>query len=126
MNGFESVVSRLAAFQIKGEIWVDGSFLTRKTDPNDVDFVLKLNHSDVEVFSDEQFETIDWLESSDVEKAGCHAFVFVQYPVDHPLRDVGEADFAYWRKQWTYSREYNGNVFAKGIAVVELAHSWPP
>lgn len=39
-NAFEEVLARLTIAGVKGELWLDGSFVTNKNDPYDVDFVL--------------------------------------------------------------------------------------
>jgi len=36
----ELVVQRLKAFGVSGELWIDGSFVTAKLDPADLDFIL--------------------------------------------------------------------------------------
>jgi hypothetical protein len=40
MAGLESIHLRLIGLSITGELWVDGSFLTKKEEPDDVDVVL--------------------------------------------------------------------------------------
>lgn len=40
MNDFLLVVGRLQALGVEGEIWLDGSFVTTKASPTDIDFVL--------------------------------------------------------------------------------------
>jgi hypothetical protein len=42
MSGFEEVVRKLDSVGIVGEVWVNGSFLTKKIDPNDIDASLRL------------------------------------------------------------------------------------
>lgn len=42
-NAFEDVLVRLTEAGIEGELWLDGSFVTDKSNPSDVDFVLVAN-----------------------------------------------------------------------------------
>jgi hypothetical protein len=39
MAGLESIPLRLIGLSITGELWVDGSFLMKKDEPDDVDVV---------------------------------------------------------------------------------------
>jgi hypothetical protein len=43
MEDFVEVVQRLQAWGVAGKIWLDGSFVTRKVNPLDIDFVLFAN-----------------------------------------------------------------------------------
>lgn len=42
MQGLRHVVDTLSNEAIPGEVWVDGSFLTKKIDPADVDILLSV------------------------------------------------------------------------------------
>src|SRR5213595_360980 len=59
MHGFEVLVKKLKAAKIRGEMWTDGSFLTKKTDPDDVDFTLRVQWSFVRKCSPEQIAILE-------------------------------------------------------------------
>jgi hypothetical protein len=102
-----------------GSLWVDGSFLTQKIDPEDVDTVLVMQSAFVDAASREQLEVIHWFtdEFGDLRRwLKCHNFPLLLYPDGHPLFWEGAYRRADWLRQWGFSR---GNVM-KGIAVVEL------
>lgn len=40
MAGLKMIIDRLSQYGIRGDLWVNGSFLTRKIDPSDSDVVL--------------------------------------------------------------------------------------
>lgn len=40
MAGFETVLERIAQLGMDCEIWLNGSFITRKREPDDVDFII--------------------------------------------------------------------------------------
>lgn len=40
MADFQLVVRLLVGLGVEGEVWLDGSFVTRKVDPQDIDFVV--------------------------------------------------------------------------------------
>ena len=43
MKNLESIVTRINQSAIKAELWVDGSFLTEKLNPEDVDVLLPID-----------------------------------------------------------------------------------
>jgi hypothetical protein len=43
MTHLEQIIDRINASGIRGEIWVDGSFLTEKLNPEDVDVLLAID-----------------------------------------------------------------------------------
>src|SRR5688572_17509862 len=45
MAGLEQVMGMLESFDVEGELWIDGSFVTQKSDPEDVDLVLRVQAS---------------------------------------------------------------------------------
>lgn len=119
MSGLEHVVARLRRAQIPGELWVNGSFLTSKIDPQDVDVVLRIDGTWYDQASPNQRDTIDWL-STDLKPAHhCDAYFFCQYPDGDPLYWHGEYMYSYWMRQWGFDRKEN----EKGIAVIVLLGS---
>ena len=116
MAGLEAIVSRLRRFTIEGEIWVDGSFLTAKTDPADSDVVLRLSSDFVDHASETQLAVLDWINTHLKASHLCDCYQFIRYPVGHPSFWLGEYLSAYWMKQWGFGR---GDEM-KGIAVIEL------
>jgi hypothetical protein len=62
MAGLETVVSRLVAARIVGDLWIDGSFVTHKINPKDTDVVLHVDGlSMYECGTHEQRFVIDWI-----------------------------------------------------------------
>ena len=60
MEGLEIIVKRLVFAGVIGEIWVDGSFVTDKIDPSDVDILLLVDGKFFESASNEQQEIMKW------------------------------------------------------------------
>src|SRR4051794_3892468 len=107
MSSLEHVVDVLLSAAVKGELWVDGSFLTNKIDPDDSDVVLRVQESFLTNPSPAQQDAYTWFadEFGILEKwLCCHCFPFVEYPVGHPLYWQGYYDHAYWIRQWGFSR----------------------
>lgn len=118
-EGFLQVVDRLNQAKIVGELWLDGSYLTRKVDPEDMDLVLRMDGCFADHCEPDQQAIIEWVQSDLHDSHHCHSFVIVQWPKNHPDYWRGEYAYAYWMKQWGFSREDN----PKGIAVIELPRS---
>jgi hypothetical protein len=117
MRGLEEVVGELSAGGVKADLWVDGSFLTQKIDPEDVDLVLRLPGDFYDNGTKEQKLLIEWFVSGMLKSSHkCDAYVWFEYSEGHPLHEKGEARRAYWLKQYGYSR----GMEQKGIAVLQL------
>ena len=58
---------RLAQAGIVGELWINGSFLTEKVDPEDVDASLRISSALWDNASEEQRAVLEWLASVDLK-----------------------------------------------------------
>jgi hypothetical protein len=115
MDGVEQVVNRLIGAGVKGHLWVDGSFLTEKIDPNDVDCVLPFDAA-IQRGTPEG-DAIEWLAVSPQRaQFYCDAYCFPVYPNGHPLYAHGVMAATYWVRQFGWSRGQD----VKGIATVRL------
>lgn len=116
MNGLKTVVDRLEKVGITGELWVNGSFLTEKIDPEDVDIVLCVNSEQCEIASDEQIKVLDWLEGNLKDSLHCDSYLRTEWSENHDHYWLGEYYRAFWMKQFGFSRGED----LKGIAVLVL------
>jgi hypothetical protein len=117
MEGLENVLKRLNQAKLVGNLWVDGSFLTQKIDPEDVDLLLCLKGETFEPPTDLQRETEEWYSSRDrKETHHCDTYTMFEYDKGHRCYGDGEADRAYWIKQYGRSRGSD----LKGIIVIRL------
>ena len=123
MAGFEAIHERAGALGIKGNVWVDGSFLTQKIDPDDIDFVFLIDASYYESGTKEQYEFIEWLISNedDPKKSfKCHTDVVLLYPEDSPFYQITVNTKHHWSEN-----VYGYSVTTKepkGIVVLEIKH----
>lgn len=118
MLGLEKVIGDLRTAGIVGELWIDGSFLTQKIDPDDVDVTLRLMSDAYGKMTVEQKSAISsFVDESTKRNFRCHSFVYVEYPPGHPLYWEGEWRKSYWIRQWGFSRANE----MKGIALVSLS-----
>lgn len=117
MDGLTQFVQRLVDAKITGEIWVDGSFLTDKIDPKDVDIVVRIDGDAIyDSGTSEQRDAIDWVIDNQKATLRCDSYVLMEYPVGHPLYDDGKWWHSYWHRQWGFSRDDD----PKGIVVISL------
>ena len=116
MDGLESVIARLANDGVEGQLWVDGSFLTEKIDPEDSDVVFVFTDAFAQQATPVQIARIKWLEDDLKFGYRCDSYFFVEYPPGHPRSGYGEWMRAYWIKQFGFSRTNE----LKGMAVVPV------
>lgn len=121
--GLRAIADRLAAGGIAGELWVDGSFLTQKMEPGDVDIVLRVEEDFLNATSPSQQSLLDWFGSANEaareqrkKQFGCDSYVFCELPEGHPYYP-GRSLFEYWKTQFGRDREQT----PKGIAVVLIS-----
>ena len=117
MQGLEEIIKRLRSKDIVGELWINGSFLTEKINPNDADMVLFIQETFLEHATTEQVETINWVNSNLKDSLCCDSYISIEYPESHPQHSYGEYWRAFWTRQWGFDRDASPT---KGIAVVSL------
>lgn len=115
MTGLEQVIGRIEDAGIQVDVWINGSFLTEKRDPNDSDIALRISSSVAETLSEEQESVLAWVKSNLKNKLYCDSYIFFVYPNDDSRADFGKWMEAYWTRQFGFSRGDN----VKGIAVVQ-------
>lgn len=121
MAGLTEVIERLSQYRVAGELWVDGSFLTEKINPGDVDVVLRIQSSVYDDGTSEQREIVGWIDGNLREHNLCDSYVFYEFPETDPNYLLGEEMRSYWSKWFGHSR----SGMSKGIAVIELIGDTP-
>jgi hypothetical protein len=122
MAGFETIYERAIAVGLEGEFWVDGSFLTKKIDPDDIDFVLLTPAHFRDAGTPAQQEFIEWLISNenDPKKSFlCHTDAVLAYP---PNSLWYESSTVAVKKHWE-EKVYGFSVATrepKGIVVIKV------
>lgn len=117
MDGLAQFVQRMIDAKIPGDLWLDGSFLTEKIDPKDVDLVVAIDGDAIyDNGTPEQRAALDWAIANQKATLRCDSYVLMEYPLGHHLRTEGEWWRVYWHKLWGFSREDD----PKGIVVVSL------
>ena len=111
MAGLRALLDILAGDGIRCNIWLDGSFVTLKSEPADIDVLLYVApHTEM---TDAQWERLSWFASKDDANV---AAMLSDYGCDcYFTNDRSHLD-SYWMKQ--FGRDRSGNP--KGIAVVSI------
>ncbi|HEY1602478.1 MAG TPA: hypothetical protein VGG64_22940 [Pirellulales bacterium] len=120
MGRLEHIIAVLREKRIDGELWIDGSFLTEKIDPDDIDISLRIQAAAYDNGSPDQVQTIDWMTGL-WQTDSIDGYLHLEWPIGHPNHSVGLGNFEYWKRQWGRGR----NGTPKGIVVVNLALGEP-
>ena len=121
MDGLVTLHDKLVSVGIAGELWVDGSFLTEKIDPNDVDVVVKCAGEFYDSGTHEQRDALWWVIDNQKATLRCDSYAPFEYPSGHPLHEDGQWWKAYWHTKWGFTRDED----PKGIVVVVFDGSNP-
>lgn len=120
--GLRRIVDRLCAEGITGDLWIDGSFLTEKLEPGDIDLVLALAPDSYMGGTPNQRQLIEWLGSDNAavraqtkQDHHCDTYIFFEVAPGHPLYP-GFDPRTYWANQ--FGRDRNNGP--KGIAVLSI------
>ncbi len=112
MGGIEAICQSLSTALIPASVWINGSFMTQKIDPADVDLAVRLSYAALPNPGAEQMALLRRIAGK--QFGGCDSFIFIEYPAEHPQHATGDMLRAYWQRQFGFSRT---DKF-KGIAVV--------
>lgn len=116
MEGLKTIVNKIKEVGIIGDLWINGSFLTQKIDPEDVDIVLFLSNDQVENALEEQMEVLNWINENLKDDLRCDSYTAPQWPMNHPDYEYGQELHDYWLKWYSSSRV----KAKKGIAVLNI------
>ena len=105
------VVTDLAAKGVRGYVWLDGSFITAKVDPNDIDFLLVMESDLYDAASEDQRGVVDALMA---ESPICDTNVMFLFP---PEVTDNQNQIDYWTRR--FGRSASGTVL-KGIVRIAL------
>jgi hypothetical protein len=106
MDGLTQFMQRLDGANVRGDVWANGSFLTEKIDPKDVDIIVRIDGDAIyDKGTLEQRSAIGWVIANQKATLKCDSYVLMEYQASHHLRTEGQWWYSYWHKQWGFSRE---------------------
>ena len=98
------------------DMWIDGSFVTQKSNPQDIDFVSFIDHT----IYDEKEQLLD----NQFRKYGAKnfygqlidAYICVVHPSNHEKAIITQSDERYWLNQFSYTKPNRQNKkYSKGF-----------
>lgn len=108
----ENLCTELTAVGLDCEVWVDGSFLSHKMDPNDIDIVVANKSSSPTATQTELLNRI----ITKTYHPKCDSYTFYDAPQGDPDFPIGELMRSYWIRQFCFNR----NEQAKGMASIGI------
>jgi len=92
--------------------WVNGSYVTKRTNPGDIDLVTFLDYDVVEQLGN-KLDNFKYPNSEMIY--GVDAYIVEVYPENHKERFKYISDRAYWYDRFTKTRRIRGNKLSKGF-----------
>lgn len=108
--GLMKFIEEVKSLAIAGELWFDGSFVTEKVDPDDIDFVVIFDPASISRLTSEQQQKMEYLFHQPSSKARYNCDVYCALS-----SDVGTV--SYWRGWFGFKRD--GRT-PKGIGLITL------
>jgi hypothetical protein len=95
-------------------LWIDGSFCSKKSNPNDIDVLVEVEFGDNE---EEIVALQQMIRQFRIERQTLvDCYVLIVYPKDHTLHSWYKSDYIYWLNQWGFTQpNRRKEKFRKGI-----------
>lgn len=116
-NAFLSLHNQVRNWGLCGELWCNGSFLTRKPEPDDVDVVLSAYTEQFYALDPSIFWTLHDLNGKKINGGFVHFYTSFRFRQEDP-RAVADRS-AYWGETW--GKDWEGNL--KGYSVIRVGDS---
>lgn len=98
------------------DVWVDGSFVTSKLVPADVDVVFVFDEAEALGATHDAFALIDRIGQNLRDEMLCDTYVVFRFPVGHSNYEEGIERLQYWNRVFGY---HNGRS-RKGVALIRV------
>jgi hypothetical protein len=123
--GVLKVLDRLRISKVEGYLWVNGSLITEKPEPNDADLLLVIPRLQYEQFNDDAKAALTWFISEEIKELRCDAYTLVYESVTEWETKKSKQQ---WRAHWNYChwvRQFgqSRSRSSKGIACVKIQES---
>jgi hypothetical protein len=102
--------------------WIDGSFVTKKLNPADIDFVTFI---DAAIFEEKERLIVNQFIYPNAPKIyNVDAYGVRVYPVNHPFHNIGISDTLYWQEWFGQTRpNRDKRKFKKGFVQIKFNES---
>lgn len=113
MGNLGCLIDLINQSRIRGDLWIDGSFLTQKLNPDDVDLIFVVPIAEYQAMDSQQQAFFAWYRNNSLyDQYRCDNFHLIRDSV-HP---INEFSYAYWLRQFGFSRSDQ----MKGLAVIKV------
>jgi hypothetical protein len=118
MRDIVAVTRRLRQNRLRGDLWVNGSFVTKKIDPEDADIIFCYRAELYNMGTLDQRAIIDWVGGNVKHTDGmlCDSHQFSTYPKKHDKYWASQIFWDYWVREFGFSRR----DIPKGIPVITV------
>lgn len=96
--------------------WIDGSYVTQKINPGDIDLLTFVDNS---IVSQLGSKLDDFVYPKSELLYGVDAYIIEVYPENHPNNFRYRGDVAYWLDRFTKTRRIRGNKLSKGFLEIK-------
>ncbi|MDB5665255.1 hypothetical protein, partial [Cypionkella sp.] len=101
---------------VRCELWLDGSFITQKPEPDDIDLSIMVDANEFDILEENGKALLEKIQFSDEKYLGClDSYLCIIYPKGDPRRKDDPPED--WAKQW--SLEHNER-YLKGFGVMRF------
>jgi hypothetical protein len=98
--------------------WIDGSFVTNRPNPDDIDLVTFIDFSIVEKLKD---DLTAYKYPNSQNNFGVDAYIIKVYPIGHKYYQSFLADKAYWMNHFSKTKRNRvGNKLKKGVLEINM------
>lgn len=111
--GYKKYCKNMASLNVATKQWVDGSYITKKENPDDIDLVTHVDAAKLNEKKEIHNKLNSLLDHSTCKNQfRCHVYAIFIYPKDIPkLYEHYQKNLTYWKEWFGHDREGN----AKGI-----------
>lgn len=101
MDNLDQIIEQINKSGVQGFIWIDGSFLTEKLNPDDADIALIVSSQTFNAFTQPQRDFFHWFRRNNFQKS--HRIDNYGVIIEQQSA-AGELWYAYWLRQFGFSR----------------------
>lgn len=118
IDGYKKHADDLAKIINECVQFIDGSFVTNKNDPGDIDMVCLIDGDTVDALAPAEQTKLAALLSGPATKAThkCDAYLVVTYPETHPAYPAARQQRKYWMGEFGFDRQDH----PKGIVTIDV------
>lgn len=118
-QNFLWLIDQMRKLGLRCKLWIDGSFVTEKIDPDDIDFIADFDFDFLNSLNVSQGEFVERLHKQEFRPAPrkLHSFIKFSAPVMHKRWPESEQQRLQWEKDWGRSLR---KKTPKGIIIFEV------